>query len=126
MSAPSVAMNSSIGKGYLGRLTIRLKSEFAKQSTPTWMGKYAGMVGQASARSVRASFLVRIGLKPHTNPYEMMCERYGLELAWNQSRLFFGLIVKDVMIHRPDEHRLCYKIPEDEIEKGTNYFPDFS
>jgi len=54
-----------------------------------------------------------------------MCERYGADPAWNQSRLFFGLIVKDVMIQRP-EHWLCYKVPEqEEIEKGTNYFPDF-
>lgn len=58
--------------------------------------------------------------------YEAMRERYGEEPAWNQSRLFFGLLVKDVMVRRP-EHWLCYKVPEkEEAEKGTNYFPDFS
>jgi hypothetical protein len=55
-----------------------------------------------------------------------MFERYGEEPAWNQSRLFFGLLVKDVMIRRR-EPWLCYKVPEQEkMEKGTNYFPDFS
>jgi hypothetical protein len=54
-----------------------------------------------------------------------MCVRYGEELAWNQSRLFFGLLVKDVLIRR-SEHWSCYKVPEkDDVEKGTNYFPDF-
>ncbi len=63
---------------------------------------------------------------PYQPIYNAMCERYGEEPAWNQSRLFFGLLVKDVMIRRP-EHWLCYKVPEqDEIEKGTNYFPDLS
>jgi hypothetical protein len=63
---------------------------------------------------------------PYQPIYNAMCERYGEEPAWNQSRLFFGLLVKDVMIRRP-EHWLSYKVPEqEEIEKGTNYFPDFS
>jgi len=63
---------------------------------------------------------------PYQPIYDAMCERYGEEPAWNQSRLFFGLLVKDVMIRRP-EHWLCNKVPErEEIEKGTNYFPDFS
>jgi hypothetical protein len=58
---------------------------------------------------------------------DMMDQRYGEDhLAWNQARLFFGLLVKDVVIRRP-EHWLCYKVPEqEEREKGTNYFPDFS
>lgn len=65
--------------------------------------------------------------KPYQAIYEAMEQRYGEGgLAWNQSRLFFGLLVKDVMIHR-QEHWLCYKVPEkEEMEKGTNYFPDFS
>jgi hypothetical protein len=63
---------------------------------------------------------------PYQPIYDFMVERYGEEPAWNQSRLFFGLLVKDVMIRRP-EHWLCYKVPEDEeMEKGTNYFPDLS
>jgi hypothetical protein len=63
---------------------------------------------------------------PYEPIYEAMCDRYGEGLAWNQSRLFFGLLVKDVMIRRR-EHWLCYKVLElDEIEKGTNYFPDMS
>ncbi len=63
---------------------------------------------------------------PYQAIYEAMYERYGEESAWNHSRLFFGLLVKDVMIHRP-EHWLCYKVPEkEELEKGTNYFPDFT
>jgi hypothetical protein len=63
---------------------------------------------------------------PYQPIYDAMCERYGEEPAWNQSRLFFGLLVKDLMIRRP-EHWLCYKVPEqEEIEKGTNYFPDLS
>lgn len=62
---------------------------------------------------------------PYAPIYDAMCDWYGEELAWNQSRLFFGLLVKDVMIRRP-EHWLCYKAPEqEELEKGTNYFPDF-
>lgn len=63
---------------------------------------------------------------PYQPIYVAMSERYGDEPAWNQSRLFFGLLVKDVIVHRP-ERWLCYKVPEDEeLEKGTNYFPDFS
>ncbi|HEV2697130.1 MAG TPA: hypothetical protein VGU90_03990 [Terriglobales bacterium] len=62
---------------------------------------------------------------PYQPIYDAMYERYGAEPAWNQSRLFFGLLVKDVIVHRP-EHWLCYKVPEEELEKGTNYFPDFS
>jgi hypothetical protein len=62
---------------------------------------------------------------PYDPIYGVMRKRYGDELAWNQSRLFFGLLVKDVMIRR-SEHWSCYKVPEkDEVEKGTNYFPDF-
>jgi hypothetical protein len=65
---------------------------------------------------------------PYQIIYDVMEQRYGSEgnLAWNQSRLFFGLLVKDVMIRRP-EHWICYKVPEkEEMEKGTNYFPDFA
>ncbi len=62
---------------------------------------------------------------PYQPIYEAMCQRYGDEPAWNQSRLFFGLLVKDVIIHRSG-HWLCYIVPErEELEKGTNYFPDF-
>ena len=66
--------------------------------------------------------------KPYQPIYDVMEQRYGPgHLAWNQSRLFFGLQVKDVMIQRRSEHWLCYKVPEqEELEKGTNYFPDFS
>jgi len=63
---------------------------------------------------------------PYEPIYNAMSARYGTELAWNQSRLFFGLLVKDVMIRRP-EHWRCYKVPDEvEAEKGTNYFPDFT
>jgi hypothetical protein len=63
---------------------------------------------------------------PYEPIYVAMCARYGEEPAWNQARLFFGLLVKDVMIRRP-EHWRCYKVPEkEEVEKGTNYFPDLS
>jgi hypothetical protein len=57
-------------------------------------------------------------------PYDAMRQRYGDEPTWNESRLFFGLLVKDVMIRRR-EHWICYKVPDkEEAEKGTNYFPD--
>jgi hypothetical protein len=63
---------------------------------------------------------------PYQPIYDAMYERYGEEPSWNQSRLFFGLLVKDVMIRRP-EYWLCYKVPdEEEAEKGTNYFPELA
>ncbi len=70
-------------------------------------------------------FHSRLGLDespPYQPIYTAMCERYGEEPAWNQSRLFFGLLVKDVMIQRP-EHWLCYKVPEqEEVEEGHQLF----
>jgi hypothetical protein len=57
--------------------------------------------------------------------YHAMCERYG-EPAWNRSRVFFSLLMKDVMIRR-SEPWLCYEVSEqDAATNGTNYFPDLS
>jgi hypothetical protein len=58
--------------------------------------------------------------------YHAMRERYGEEYAWDQSRLFFALLMKDVMIRRP-ERWLCYEVPEqDAATNGISYFPDLS
>ncbi len=61
---------------------------------------------------------------PYQPIYNIMLERYGAELAWDQSRFFFGLLVKDVVSQR-NEHWCCYKVQEhEERMKGTFYFPD--
>ncbi|GAC1437425.1 MAG: hypothetical protein NVS1B11_31250 [Terriglobales bacterium] len=61
---------------------------------------------------------------PYQPIYTVMLERYGAELAWDQSRFFFGLLVKDVVSQR-NEHWCCYKVQEQEERiKGTFYFPD--
>ena len=56
--------------------------------------------------------------------YAVMLERYGADLAWDQSRFFLSLLVKDVVSQR-NEHWCCYKVQEQEERmKGTFYFPD--
>ena len=61
---------------------------------------------------------------PYQPIYAVMLEHYGAELAWDHSRFFFGLLVKDVVSQR-NEHWCCYKVREqEERTKGTFYFPD--
>jgi hypothetical protein len=52
-------------------------------------------------------------------PYDPIYKMLGDE---NQARLFFGLIVWDVAVHRPDAWYFKPK-DEDEHEAGTYYFP---